>query len=121
MNVSVYTPQQKVVDNLSSDAVILPSTNGDIEILDGHIPVVVSLKEGSIRVRSKNEDLLIPLDYGYAQFSNDRMTVVVQKTQVPEADINRIQKRARELAGQKVGLDEDITKDEFVSREESER
>jgi hypothetical protein len=49
------------------------------------------------------------------------MTVVVQKTQVPEAEINRIQKRARELAGQKVGLDEDITKDEFVSREESER
>jgi F-type H+-transporting ATPase subunit epsilon len=121
MKVTIFTPQKKVVDNINAESVLLPSTGGEIEILDDHIPVIVSLEKGFLKVNVAQKEVLdISCNYGYAEFSNNNIVVVIQNTDMTEEEVDSLQNQARDMSKKQVGYKEKITKEEFIRREESE-
>lgn len=118
MIVTIYTPSTILFEDLDARAVYLPSADGDMEVLEDHIPVLVSLKKGLIKISLKNgEKIETPVDLGYAQFSNNKFVIVIQKTEITEEEIERIQAKASSLKD-KIYKKDTIKEEEFENFED---
>lgn len=60
-----------------AEEVILPTTTGQIGILKGHAPLLASLDIGVLRVKSNGKWVPIVIIEGFAEVSNNKLTVVV--------------------------------------------
>ncbi|WP_324634083.1 ATP synthase F1 subunit epsilon [Phormidium sp. CCY1219] len=76
LNLHVVTPT-KVVWDAPTPEIILPTTNGQIGILPGHVSIVTFLQVGVIRVRFEKDWLPIFVMGGFAEVEADEVTVVV--------------------------------------------
>lgn len=54
MEIEIITPDKAVFSGIAT-SVILPGSNGYFEILDGHAPLVGLLKEGLVKIKSKDQ------------------------------------------------------------------
>lgn len=61
------------------DAVFLPGTLGEFEVLPHHASIVSSLNAGRIRWRVGGKEDGMDISSGFASFSRDHMTVCVEK------------------------------------------
>ena len=76
LNIRVIAPD-KTVWSASSEEVILPSSTGQLGILQGHIPLLTALDIGVMRVRVKKSWKPIVLFGGFAEIEKDRVTILV--------------------------------------------
>ena len=121
MLVTVYTPNIKLFDKIEASSIYLPSANGDMEILENHIPVLATLREGKVKINTKSsEKIEIPVTLGYVQYSENNVTIVVQQTSISNEEIESIQAKAQNLKDKSYKKD-DITEKEFEDFEDSER
>lgn len=121
MNITIYTPKAKLFENLEAIAVYLPGASGDMEILNNHIPVLTSLKNGTLKVSTKSgQTIEVHVAIGYAQYADNQMTIVVQETSLSHEEIERIQNHAESLKDKTYKKD-NITEEEFEHFEDSER
>jgi len=120
MLVTIYTPKTKLFSDLSAVSVYLPGTKGDMQILNNHIPVITTLKEGNIVVLLENkEKISVAVDRGYVQFAENQMTILIEKTTISNREIKEIEKKARAMKGEEIRDDIDITEDEFEHMEDN--
>lgn len=62
-----------------SDSVTLPSDEGEICILPNHIPLITSLKKGTIRSKFNGENREFKIERGFAQIERDKITLLIDK------------------------------------------
>ena len=66
----------EVVYEGEARGVTVPATSGTMQILDGHKPVVATLKKGEILVANKDQTL-IEIDHGYLEATQDQVTILL--------------------------------------------
>lgn len=77
MQLDILTPEKKVFSG-EADAVSFPGTAGAFQVLNHHAPLISSLKEGKVKVRTKKEELLFNIKSGFVEVLKNKVTVLVE-------------------------------------------
>lgn len=100
-HVSVVTPEGSVLEADALSAVF-PAYDGEVGILPGHAPLLALLGVGELRVtRTDGSEDRLYVDQGFAQFMDDKLTLVTEDAK-PLAHLDpeeptRLLEKAREL------------------------
>ena len=73
----VITPEARICLE-TVEAVFLPGTLGEFEVLPHHAPIVSSLQRGEIRYRLDGKMHSIAIASGFVNFASGRMMVCVE-------------------------------------------
>ena len=77
MRLTIITPEKELFDG-SVKSVKVPGTSGQFEILNGHAPIVSSLKKGDVRVIDNNgEKQLFPIEQGFVEVLRNEVSILV--------------------------------------------
>jgi F-type H+-transporting ATPase subunit epsilon len=109
----IVTPE-KIAYASSVDHVILPTQDGEIDILPGHIPLITMAEPGSLRFQreGKTEDLAI--DRGFIEVRADKVSVLTEQAiQVESVDPQALEDARRKaeealLEAKEKGLDPEL-------------
>lgn len=79
----VVTPYQNFYEGDVS-SLIIPTTDGDIGFMAGHVPMVVALKPGIVTVRVDEDIKHFTVSEGFAEISSTQIIVVCNSAEYPE-------------------------------------
>ena len=79
LSLEIVTPEGIVWHDKNLSMVTLPATNGEVGIMQGHIPLITTLNEGAILVtREDGSEESIAIDRGYARCMGDVVSVLTE-------------------------------------------
>ncbi len=78
LSLEIITPSGIVFSDENIDAVSLPTRNGEIQILAGHIPLITILDGGEIVVQKGTLSESVAVDCGYARCIGDCISVLTE-------------------------------------------
>ena len=106
-NLIVVTPEREFYNGIA-DSLTVESTNGQITVLAGHIPMVTALGVGTITIRTDGKTMKAAHSEGFMEVRNDGVVVLSQACEWPEEiDVERANE-ARRRAEQRMKQKEDI-------------
>lgn len=70
IKLKIVTPERLVLEEMV-DEVVIPTTEGEIAILPGHIPVIVGLASGDVVGISKGENIPMAVSGGFVEIKKD--------------------------------------------------
>jgi len=80
---------EKLLLSRQVEMVILPAAEGEMGVLPGHAPMIITLRGGTIRVREGNQDTeRLFVAGGFAEVTPERVTVLADEA-VPVAELSR--------------------------------
>ncbi|MBK6482858.1 MAG: ATP synthase F1 subunit epsilon [Chitinophagales bacterium] len=77
MQLDILTPEKRIFSG-EADAVSFPGTAGAFQVLNHHAPLISSLKEGKVKVRTKKEEKLFTIKSGFVEVLKNKVTVLVE-------------------------------------------
>jgi F-type H+-transporting ATPase subunit epsilon len=111
MKLSIITPEKTAFEG-EVDSVVLQTVEGEIGILPGHLPLVTLLESGDIEVTTQGQKDYLAIDGGFAEISNDTISVMTEAAiDVKEIDleeVERAEKRARHYLAEAEGKKDEI-------------
>ena len=78
LTLEIVTPEKRIYNNSNVERVKIPSTSGDIEVLPGHIPFILMINPGEIRVMNERETDQIAIDKGFAEIFGDKISILTE-------------------------------------------
>lgn len=97
LNLQIISPT-RVFFNEAVDMVEMKTTEGEIGVLAGHIPLTTILEPGVLRIKTDGNVREAALHDGFVQIQKDKVTVLAESCEWPdEIDANRARK-AKERA-----------------------
>jgi F-type H+-transporting ATPase subunit epsilon len=102
LTLEIVTPEAKVYTD-TIDSVVIPTVEGEIGILPGHIPLLTQVAEGELRVAKGAETQYLAVSGGFAQIEGDSVRVLaenaISEEKIDENAVEAAMKRAeQELA-----------------------
>jgi F-type H+-transporting ATPase subunit epsilon len=103
LTLEIVTPEAKVYSD-TIDSVVIPTVEGEIGILPGHIPLLTQVEDGELRVTKGTSTQLLVVSGGFAQIDGDRVRVLAENAineekideQAVEAALKRAEQQLRE-------------------------
>lgn len=93
----VVTPYGLVLSQ-EVEEITAPGAEGEFGVLPGHTPFFTTLKIGEIMYRAGKQPQHIAVAWGFVEVLHDRVTILAEAAELPEAiDVERA-KRAKERA-----------------------
>lgn len=77
LTLEIVTPEAKVFTD-TIDSVVVPTVEGEIGVLPGHIPLVTQVEHGELRVIKDNVTSSLAVGGGFAQIDGDRVRVLAE-------------------------------------------
>jgi len=77
LTLEIVTPEAKVYSD-TIDSVVIPTVEGEIGVLPGHIPLLTQIEHGELRVTKGATSLLLAVSGGFAQIDGDRVRVLAE-------------------------------------------
>lgn len=74
----IATPDEKVYSE-SVDSVVLPTTQGELGILPGHIPLMTVIDPGELTVTRNGATEYLAIDKGFIQVHGDKVSVLTEQ------------------------------------------
>lgn len=111
LKLEIVTPERRVLDT-EVDFVSLPTASGEAGILPSHAPLVSALKPGILTFNRKNESDKLAVSAGFAEVSEDTVSVLVDSAETAaevDADAARSARDLAEKAIAAAGLVDDET------------
>lgn len=93
LTLEIVTPEARVYSD-TIDTVVLPTVQGEIGILPGHIPLLTRVAHGELRVTKGNQTHYLAVGDGFAQVDGDRVQVLAESA----IEEGKIDERATEDA-----------------------
>ena len=114
-NVEVVTPtSSRSYENVRH--VRAPGLDGSFGILARHIPAIIALKPGEVRIESGGRQQLLAISDGYCEIQREGILLLVETAELPEdIDVERAQaalERAQKLLSDRP---EDLDRDRAVA------
>ncbi|HZH54885.1 MAG TPA: ATP synthase F1 subunit epsilon [Sphingobacteriaceae bacterium] len=81
MTLKIITPDKSVMDG-EVTSVTVPGTAGSFEVLVNHAPIVSSLDEGNVIIRTGNNEEVIRITGGVVEVINNQVTVLAESISV---------------------------------------
>jgi F-type H+-transporting ATPase subunit epsilon len=78
MRLEIVAPVGKIFEG-EVKSVTLPGSDGEMGILDGHSPLVTTLKAGVIDIKKDSGEELVAINWGYADVSNNAVNIIVDE------------------------------------------
>jgi F-type H+-transporting ATPase subunit epsilon len=92
MLLEIVTPEKKVYSE-QVESVVLPTVEGEVGILPGHIPLLTMLDLGELQVAAKGKVESLAVDKGFAQVYGDKVSVLTEAAiNVEEIDLSEVEK-----------------------------
>lgn len=93
--VEILTPERKFFWG-DIEAIIVKTPTGEMGILKGHIPMVVFIDTGIIKIKKDDKWIEAVLSEGFMEVKRDRTVLLVDTAEWPdEIDVNRAQAAKR--------------------------
>lgn len=77
LTLEIVTPEAKVYSD-TIDSVVIPTVQGEIGVLPGHIPLVTQVEHGELQVTKGGSSQLLAVSGGFAQIDGDRVRVLAE-------------------------------------------
>ena len=93
MLLNVLTPTHKLVKDVEVEEVIVPAHNGELDVLEGHAPLMSTLDTGVVRYREKGstEEKRIVISWGYLEVNPKAVNILSETAEEPEKiDLSRV-------------------------------
>ncbi|MBL4586733.1 MAG: ATP synthase F1 subunit epsilon [Flavobacteriales bacterium] len=79
MNLEIVTPDEKIFEG-EAKYVQLPGKEGLFGILNGHAPIISTLKKGKVKVESEDGDIqFFEIGGGVVEMNNNKVIVLAEK------------------------------------------
>ncbi len=101
LTLSVVTPTSEAA-SLVVDEVVVPGAMGELGLLPGHVPLISSLKPGTMTIVKDGKKTLAVVSFGFVEIDQDKVTVLTDSYEpVGQIDVERA-KKALAAAEQKL-------------------
>lgn len=92
------------------ETVTVPTENGQIGVLHGHVPLFTALTEGEVKIQQRDKEYFLAIGGGFMQVSKQKVSVLVSRAvhadEINEAEIKRAQEAAKDaIANQAKGIE----------------
>jgi F-type H+-transporting ATPase subunit epsilon len=99
LTLEIVTPEAKVYSD-TIDSVVIPTVEGEIGVLPGHIPLITQVDDGELRVTKGATTQLLVVSGGFAQIDGDRVRVLaenaINEEKIDEQAVEAALKRAEQ-------------------------
>jgi F-type H+-transporting ATPase subunit epsilon len=100
LTLEIVTPEARVYSD-TIDSVVIPTVEGEIGILPGHIPLLTQIAHGELRVSKGSTTQWLAVGGGFAQIDGDTVRVLAEHAIAEE----KIDEHAVETAMKKAELE----------------
>jgi len=101
IDLKIATPEKVVYRDEEIDSITLPTQQGEITVLPGHIPLVSALQPGEVLVRKGKEEEVIAVSGGFLEVLATKVVILADTAErSEEIDVKRAEEaieRAEEL------------------------
>ena len=89
MKMTLLTPEKRVLTGAEVDSVVVPAHRGELNILEGHTPLVTTLDTGIMRWKVKGQERFhyAVISWGYCEVYPNGIDILAETADLPE-DIN---------------------------------
>jgi F-type H+-transporting ATPase subunit epsilon len=99
LTLEIVTPESRVFSD-TVDSVVIPTVEGEIGVLPGHIPLVTKVNDGELRVIKGNTTQLLAVSGGFAQVASDKVSVLAEhacsEDKIDEKAVEEAMRRAEQ-------------------------
>ena len=99
LTLEIVTPEARVYSD-TIDTVVIPTAQGEIGILPGHIPLLTKVESGELRVTKNGVESRLAVGSGFAQIEADTVSVLAERAiseeKIDESVVEAALKRAEE-------------------------
>jgi len=104
----IVTPAARVYSD-TIDSVVIPTLEGEIGILPGHIPLLTQVDAGELRVMKGGKVEGLVVGAGFAQIARDKVSVLtesaIEEEKIDENTVEEAMRRAEEALRGKESLE----------------
>ena len=108
LTLEIVTPEDRVYSD-TIDTVVIPTLEGEIGILPGHIPLLTQVADGELRVTKGGETKTLVVGAGFAEIDGDRVKILaeyaINEAQIDEGAAEKAIQRAEDALKGKEKLD----------------
>ena len=99
LTLEIVTPEAKVYSD-TIDSVVIPTVEGEIGVLPGHIPLLTQIASGELRVSKGTSTQWLAVGGGFAQIDGDTVRVLAENAiteeKIDENAVENAMKRAEQ-------------------------
>lgn len=107
LTLEIVTPEARVYSE-TVDTVVIPTAEGEIGILPGHIPLVAQVGAGELRATKGGVTQLLVVGGGFAQVTGEKVSILaeraIEENKIDEHTVENAMKRAEEALRTKESL-----------------
>lgn len=78
LTLEIVTPEARVYSD-TIDTVVIPTVDGEIGILAGHIPLLTQVSNGELRVTKDGKESFLAIGNGFAQVEGDKISILAER------------------------------------------
>ena len=112
IQVDIVTPEKKIFSENNTLSVTVPGIEGDMGILNNHIPIITFLRPGTIQIQAQNKDSSFFISDGVLEFSNNVLTILASEiydlATIEPDTINKLKAESKEKMQKENQSDNDI-------------
>lgn len=108
LTLEIVTPEARVYSD-TVETVVIPTTEGEIGILPGHIPLLTQVGAGELRVLRAGKTELLAVGNGFAEIISDKVSILTESAitedKIDEGVVEKALQRAEEALRGKDSMD----------------
>jgi len=112
IQLDIVTPEKKFFSDATVSLVTVPGIEGDMGILNNHIPIITFLRPGTIQVQTQNKEYSFFISDGVLEFSNNVLTILASEiydlAKIDSATLDYLKNKAKEKVSRDNLSDNDI-------------
>jgi F-type H+-transporting ATPase subunit epsilon len=108
LTLEIVTPEARVYSD-TIDSVVIPTIEGEVGILPGHIPLLTQVDHGELRVTKGAATEWLAVGGGFAQVSGDKVSILAERAiveqNIDENAVEAAMKRAEAMIKETANMD----------------
>ena len=112
LTLEIVTPEARVFSD-TIDTVVIPTVDGEIGILPGHIPLLTQVQDGDLRVTKGTVVSFLAVGGGFAQVSGDKVSILAERAITEDKIDEKAVENAMQRAEQAIKDAKDMDPAEF--------
>jgi len=108
LTLEIVTPEARVYSD-TIDTVVIPTTEGEVGILPGHIPLLTPVANGELAVTKNGQITWLAISGGFAEVEADRVHILAEhaitEEKIDEKAVEAAMKRAEDQLKEAAHLD----------------
>jgi len=112
LTLEIVTPEARVFSD-TIDTVVIPTIDGEIGILPGHIPLLTQVQDGELRVTKGTVVSFLAVGGGFAQVSGDKVSILAERAITEDKIDEKAVENAMQRAEQAIKEAKDMDPAEF--------